>query len=385
MDHLKILMDLIAIDNTVPPGKNYEQTIDYLEPLFKLFGCETQKIHIPKEFAAGEEGRLNLIAHRRNPGKRRLIFYTHIDVVPVQGWDGFNPRVVAGKVYGRGAADMKGALVSLLIALERLKGKMTNYDVSCLVTVDEETGHGFGDELRYVRSFLEPVSGADFFSLDGPNVVQVADLGVYAADITVHGKSVHQGGAFLGENAVENAIRLCQPLIKLGEEVIQKRSQVPCDPNFGLTYLQPNLTITMIHGGIKVNVVPDECVISLARRVLPEENIETVEKEILSVLNSVPGVRWDLKRTMFLRPFPPTLDEPEADKLAQIVEQVTGIKGKYGAMGSVPLDPIGFEWKAKIFGVGIIKPENNPHGIDEFIEIKEVEKLAEIIERFLIS
>jgi succinyl-diaminopimelate desuccinylase len=385
MDYVKVLADLISIDTSVPPGRNYEQALDLLGPLFRQAGCQTEKVYIPRERAGGEEGRVNLIVHRRNPGKRRLIFYTHVDVVPARGWDAFNPRIEDGKIYGRGAVDMKGAVVSLLLAMERLKGRMINYDLSALISVDEETGHADGEELRCIRSYLEPVAGAGFFNLDSPDFVHIADLGVYACEITVHGRSVHQGSAYLGENAVENAIKLCQPLLKLGEEVGRRVSRIPCDPSYKVPYLQPNLTITMVHGGIKVNIVPDECVISVARRILPEEDIEAAEKEILDTLRSVAGVRWDVKRIMYVRPFPPAIDEPEVEKLSRIVRQVTGKTGRYGTMMTVPLDTIGFEWQAQIFGIGLMRPENNPHGIDEFVYIKDVENLAAIIENFIIS
>lgn len=385
MDYQKILTDLLSIDTSVPPGQNFEQAMDLLGPLFSEAGCETHKVDIPEEYTGGEKGRMNLIFHRRNPGKRRLIFYTHVDVVPAKGWDAFKPRIENGRIYGRGAVDMKGAIISLLMALDRLKDSVIDRDLSGLITVDEETGHAYGEELRYIRQYLEPVEGADFFNLDNPDSVQIADLGTYAAEITVHGKSVHQGSAYLGENAVENAIKLCQPLLKLAEEVSRRKSRIPADPAYGIPHMRPNLTITLIHGGNKFNIVPDECVITLARRILPEEDIDFVEHEIIYALHSVPGVQWDIKRVNFVRPFPPTFDEPEAEKLSGIVEQVTGKTGKYGAMITIPLDLVGLEWKARIFGIGLIKPERNPHGVDEFVCFEDIEKLADIIERFIMS
>ena len=120
MDFLKTLCDLISIDTTVPPGRNYEKAIDYLEPLFQEVGCSGQKINIPPEHAEGRPGRAALICHKRAPGKPRLIFYGHVDVVPAEGWEAFKPRLTETRVYGRGSADMKGAIISLLMALESL-------------------------------------------------------------------------------------------------------------------------------------------------------------------------------------------------------------------------------------------------------------------------
>ncbi|MHC1578552.1 MAG: M20/M25/M40 family metallo-hydrolase, partial [Dehalococcoidia bacterium] len=130
MNYVEVLKDLISIDTTVPPGLNYDKAVDYLEPLCKELGFDTQRVMIPAEYAEGREGRVNLICHRREKSKPRLIFYGHIDVVPAEGWDAFKPRVENGKVYGRGAADMKGSIVALLLAMESLKGRRLNFDVS---------------------------------------------------------------------------------------------------------------------------------------------------------------------------------------------------------------------------------------------------------------
>src|SRR3972149_3241046 len=102
MDYIEVLKHLIAIDTTVPPGLNYDRVVAYLEPLFIDLGFQTRQIIIPAEHAEGREGRVNLICPRRAAGKKRLIFYAHIDVVPAEGWDAFNPRLENGKIYGRG-------------------------------------------------------------------------------------------------------------------------------------------------------------------------------------------------------------------------------------------------------------------------------------------
>ena len=102
MNYVEILKDLVSIDTTVPPGLNYDKAADYLEPVFKELGFETRSVMIPAEHAEGRTGRTNLICHRREKDKPRLIFYGHIDVVPAEGWDAFRPRVENGKLYGRG-------------------------------------------------------------------------------------------------------------------------------------------------------------------------------------------------------------------------------------------------------------------------------------------
>jgi succinyl-diaminopimelate desuccinylase len=382
MDYTRILGDFISIDTSVPPGINYDKAIDYLQPLFQEVGFESKKISIPKEYAEGREGRINLVCHRRGRGKPRLIFYSHIDVVPAEGWDAFKPRVENGRIYGRGAADMKGAIVALLLGLDALKGKPLKYDTSVMVTTDEEVSQA--SQIRYLTQFLQPVSGAYVFSLDSSfGYVAIANLGVLQMDIKVKGKSVHSGLSHLGENAVEKANLLVGALLELKNEVIQRKSAIDVHPDTGLSKMEAKLNINQIEGGLKVNIIPDQCLISLDRRLVPEENIEEAEREIMDALSSVKGINWEVER-VFRIPTAPPCHDPIVDELARIIERVSGQSGKFGEMGSGDLPHIvTSEWKGREFGLGVIRAECNIHGKDEFVYQKDVEDLAEIISRFL--
>lgn len=381
MNYLEVLKDLISINTTVPPGLNYDKAIDYLEPLFKELGFDTQRITIPAEYAEGREGRVNLVCHRREKGKPRLIFYGHIDVVPAEGWDAFKPRVENGKVYGRGAADMKGSIVALLSAMESLKGKRLNFDVSVMVTTDEEFHQA--SQLQYLRQYLEPVSGAYFFDLDSSfGYVSIAGLGELQVDIKVRGRSVHSGLAHLGENAIEKASLLIQALLDLKHKVEQRKSDVATHPDTKLDRMEGRLNINMIKGGIKVNVVPDECLISIDRRLIPEENLDDARKELLDTLTSVPGVTWQLERVFGIPTVPPSND-PIVDELAGIIGDTIGEGNKFGEMGSGDLDHIVATWGGRAFALGVIRPECNIHGKEEFVYLQDIEDVAKIIARFL--
>ena len=382
MDYVKVLKDIISIDTSVPPGWNYEKVVDYLQPLFQDVGFETEKIYIPREHAEGREGRVNLLCHRRELGKPRLIFYSHIDVVPAEGWDAFNPRVEEGKIYGRGAADMKGAIAALLLGLEALKGKPLRYDTSVMITTDEEVNQA--SQLRYLTPFLQPTSGAYFFSLDSSfGYVSIANLGVLQMDIKVKGKSVHSGLSHLGENAVEKASLLMEALLDLKRRVVQRESAIDVHPGTGLSKMEPRLNINKIAGGLKVNIVPDECVISVDRRLIPEEKLEEAERELASTLSSVEGVEWEIAKIHSIPTVPPCQD-PIVDELAQIIGEVTGQSGKFGEMGSGDLPYIAnSEWGGKEFGLGVIRVECNIHGKNEFVYQKDIEDLARIISYLL--
>jgi succinyl-diaminopimelate desuccinylase len=381
VNYVEVLKGLISIDTTVPPGLNYDKAIDYLEPLFKESGFDTKKLIIPAQYAEGREGRVNLVCHRHEKGKPRLIFYGHIDVVPAEGWDAFKPRVEDGKVYGRGAADMKGSIVALLEAMQSLKGKPLNFDVSVMITTDEEFSQA--SQLHYLKQYLEPVRGAYFLNLDSSfGYVSIAGLGALQVDIKVTGRSVHSGLSHLGENAIEKASPLIRALLDLKHKVEQRKSDVRTHPDTKLSRMEGRLNINMIKGGIKINIVPDECLISVDRRLIPEENLEDARKELLDTLASVPGVTWQLERVYGIPTVPPAND-PVIDQLVGIIADTTGEGNKFGEMGSGDLSHIIARWGGKAFGLGVIRPECNIHGKEEFVYLQDIEDVAKILARFV--
>jgi succinyl-diaminopimelate desuccinylase len=382
MDYLPILENLVAFDTSVPPGHNYKETLDYLEPFFKQSGFQTQQIEIPPDHAEGRTGRVNLVCHRANPGLPHLIFYAHIDVVPAQGWPAFKPRLEQGKLFGRGSADMKGAIPALLMALDKGRNQAFNYDVSVMITTDEEFSQA--SQLRYISRFLEPLKEAYFFDLDSNfGYVSIANLGALQMDILVKGRSVHSGLSHLGENAVEKAVFVLEALLKLKSKVTSRKSRILTHPETGLDRMTARLNINMIQGGLKVNIIPDQCVISIDRRLIPEENLTEARKEIIDTLATVQNVNWEIVREYSIPTLPPC-EDPVTDKLADILREVTGESGKYGEMGSGDLANIVVnEWKGKEFGMGVIRTQSNIHGINEFVYLKDIEDLSKIIYRFL--
>ncbi len=146
--------------------------------------------------------------------------------------------------------------------------------------------------------------------------------------------------------------------------------------------MEGRLNINMIKGGIKVNIVPDECVISVDRRLIPEENLEDARKELLDTLASVPGVTWQLERVHGIPTVPPA-DDPVVDILASIMCDASGQANKFGEMGSGDLSHVVAAWGCKAFGLGVIRPECNIHGKEEFVYLQDIEDVAKILARFV--
>ncbi len=276
---------------------------------------------------------------------------------------------------------MKGSIVAFLLAMESLRGRRLDFDVSFIVTTDEELSQA--SQLRYLKQYLEPVSGAYFLNLDSSfGYICIASLGALQVDIKITGKSVHSGLSHLGENAVEKASLLIQALLDLKGKVEGRRSSVAVHPHTGLNRMVGRLNVNMIRGGIKTNIVPDECLISVDRRLIPEEKLDDAREELLETLASVPGVRWELERVFGIPTVPP-VDDPIIDRLLGVMQGTIGEGGKFGEMGSGDLSHIVSSWGAKAFGFGVIRPECNIHGREEFVYLRDIEAVATVIARFL--
>ena len=382
VDYVEVLSRLIEIDTSGADAKGCREAMAFLAPRFGAAGLEPVRVEIPSESADGREGRMALVCHRRRQGKDRLLIYTHIDVVPAEGWDAFKARRADGRVFGRGTADMKGAVAALLEALRRVRDLPLAYDLSVLVTMDEETNQSA--QLEYLTSILDPGPAPHVLSMDASfGYVSIANLGLLQLDVAVHGESVHSGLAHLGRNAVEDANRLIGALLLLKERVVQRHSQLRTHPDTGLEVMEPRLNVNRVEGGLARNIVPDSCVFTVDRRLLPSEDVNEARAEMIQSLHSVPSVDWSIRREFVIPPVPPC-DDPEADVLARILRDVTGSSGLYGDMISGDLPGVATRlWGGKVFGLGVIRPEAHIHGIDECVIERDMEQLVEVLVRYL--
>jgi succinyl-diaminopimelate desuccinylase len=234
-----LLRDLIRIPTVVPPGNNYTDMVDYLEPLFQNLGFCTQRVVVPDEHIkaipfplAGP--RVNLVATRDCHREEPVTLYAHMDVVPVDApWtkDPFAGVVEDEKVYGRGALDMKSGIAGILVALEVLEELRLepHFDLVCTLCTDEEIGVYPGvyhlAKEGYVRGHVVNTELGTQLPL---LIAGVAG----AVDVTVRttGRSCHSGMNFLGVNAVEAMVPILDELLQLKAVVERRESSVPLIP-----------------------------------------------------------------------------------------------------------------------------------------------------------
>ncbi|MEV8372376.1 M20 family metallopeptidase [Kribbella sp. NPDC056861] len=210
-----------------------------------------------------EPGRENVsitLAGGNGPG---LLLVGHTDVVPVgDGWtkDPFGGELTDGRLYGRGASDMKGGLAAALVALAALRGAGLSGPVELAALMDEEeTGKG-------IRSYVDSASQSWLGCITAePTDLQtiIGARGDSYLKVSVHGKSCHAGNPADGANAIYGAAAVIAEIEKLHAEL----AKAP-HPLLGAA----TWSVGQIQGGTGGSIVPAECVLVADRRLLPGES-----------------------------------------------------------------------------------------------------------------
>ena len=289
------LCELVSISSVNPPGQ-YGEISQLVEEIFGQFGLETQRIEVPME-ALEVEGvntpRINVLGTL--PGTSTgptLVLNPHMDVVPVgdlSKWDGdpFTVRIENGVLYGRGVNDDKGDIAAYAWALRAIRetGRPLKGKAIIAATVDEESGGHLGTEFLLEKGYLNP----DLAIVEGfTHHVMPASNGVIHMRITTVGVTSHAAFPEEGLNAIEKMVDVLKALQTYRDGLYSKQSSVQ-----GIGH--PTLNIGTIQGGEKTNIVPDQCTVTVDRRVLPEEEAKTVEKEIFNLLADLKKVDPILK------------------------------------------------------------------------------------------
>lgn len=319
-------------------------------------------------------------------GGKSLILNGHIDVVPEgdrMAWkhDPFSGRIENGRLYGRGATDMKGGTVSLLLALEaiiqnriQLKG-----DVIFESVIEEESG-GAGTLATLLRGY----------KADGAIIPEPTNLKIFPKQqgsmwfrITVRGKSAHGGTRYEGVSAIDKALVIVEQL-KLLEK---KRNDIIADPLYENIPIPIPINIGKLNSGNWPSSVPDLAIIEGRMGVAPNETLKEAEQEMEDMLASIQ------KTDSWFRTYPPiiewfggrwlpgniSVDHPLLNVLSESFQDITKKSPKieaspWGTDGGI-LSQVG-SIPVIVFGPGETKLA---HDANEYINLESMFQAAEII------
>ena len=303
------LQRLVRIRTVNPPGENYGEITKVLTETLRDLGLQVRRVPIPRAVQKKTQPdqldypRYNVIAFWDAGAKKTIHFNAHYDVVPVSGkWrhnDPFNPAVEKGWVYGRGSADMKGAITSIIFALRALRATgarpLCNVEVS--FTADEETDSVLGanwvvDHGKVRADYAVVGEGGEG---DG---VCCGHNGVVWLTVKVHGKAAHGSTPQKGINALEKMSALVLALDCYKKILARRKFRTPEGK-----LMTPTLNLGGVFSageGGKVNTVPAFASFTIDRRVLPVENLKAAEKELRTYLKKaaakIPACRIEVEK-----------------------------------------------------------------------------------------
>lgn len=257
----RLLSDIVAIPSVNPMGRYTpvepveRKALEYIERVFEPYGVQMERQR------CSDQHESLLITIPGSDGRTLTLLESHVDTVPADDWPStaFTPRVEGSVLYGRGACDDKGPLVSMILALLEIleRDERPHHSVAFLAAGDEEyaqTGiKHFATLNRHVgRSVIGEATGL---------VPIIQHKGTVRWDVKVHGRSAHTSRAELGRNAIKDAVKVME-LLEQHQKYLKENFRNPLTDG-------PSITITTIQGGRTRNSVPDECTMSIDFRVVP--------------------------------------------------------------------------------------------------------------------
>ena len=365
---VKFCQELVRIKSVNPPGDEL-QAAEYVASVLKKIGLEVELIkHSPTR--ASVLARLK--SSRKKPG---LLYNGHLDTVPVgsEKWihEPFGADVSEGKIWGRGTADMKGGLAVLMVAAKALaEARMPLQGDLIIAATAGEEADSLGATAVAARPDLGPVQ-AVVIPEPSYNDIYVAEKGAFWLELTTQGKTAHGSMPEMGRNAIMMMVTLISELGKMSFPYKEH-------PLLG-GFTQSINTIT---GGVKTNVVPDNCVVTVDMRTVPGQDhraiLRQVEDLIADLSRRIPDFKASVKVTNDRAPVETSPDEPVVQSFADIVAEVAGErpvpKGVRYYTDAVAFVPV-LKAPMIICGPGDAKLAHQPN---EHVEISKLVQAAKI-------
>jgi succinyl-diaminopimelate desuccinylase len=333
-------VQMIRIPTVNPPGDRYRDCADLIGRRLAEWGMAVEMVEAEgRAEHTAEHPRVNVIGRREGRAARPCIHLNgHFDVVPPgDGWthDPFGGVVRDGRLYGRGASDMKSGLAAAAFAVEAIRraGVSLAGSVEVSGTVDEESG-GLAGVAHLCETGHIAAGRTDFVIIPepfGPDRICVGHKGVYWFEVTAHGRVAHGSMPHLGRSAIADAAALVDAIrTRLEPELAARVSAMPVVPEVSR---RPSINANSIVGGqaaqsLQTPCVADRCVVTFDRRFIAEESLDEVRREIADVVADIaaddPARRYTIEDRMSVLPVQAPDDSPLVSALSSAITRVTG-------------------------------------------------------------
>jgi acetylornithine deacetylase len=375
LETTRLLSDLVARPSVNPMGRAlsspdlYEHRVTaYLEEFFRGLG-------VPYERQTVAPQRDNILARWEAPGARRtLVLEAHQDTVPTDGMtvEPFAARIEGGRLYGRGACDIKGGMAAMLAAFARLVRERPAGAATVVMACSVDEEHTFLGVQEMVKRGLR----ADMAVVAEPTQLRIvnAHKGLVRWKVSTAGRSCHSSTPEQGVNAIYRMGRVLGAAARYAEVLRDS----PPDPLLG----PRTLSVGRIEGGTSVNTVPDWCRIEVDRRLIPGEEPQAAQGQFTAFLKEELGPEVPFECGPLWITCPALAPDLSGELVARLGACLDAVKGShqvvavpYGTDAST-LAAAGIP--AIVFGPGDIA---RAHTCDEWVPLDEVAEASEVLYR----
>ncbi|ORM71115.1 M20 family metallopeptidase [Pantoea rwandensis] len=389
---------MLAVDTCFPPGNGYAQFADLMTQLLTPMRFSFERVSVPEDLWQAPDGsaygeRVNLLATLNCGAAENCNLYFHTDTVPAgDGWR-FPPlalTVAEGKLFGRGAADMKGTIVAAMAAIRAAQvcNLPLRFNPVFLLCTDEEGGLYPG--IRYLAE--QQRFAGHLLSFNGGAVPRIwaGCFGSIDLKIIITGRSAHSGDPLHGINAIEAALPLMNALYQLKGQVEQRASAMPAPPHYQGKPLTSLLTLAAAQGGSKGSTIPERFELLINRRYAPEEAFDDVWQELTHCIHQAmqgsPALDVSVQMIGHLAPVA-NPDGPHWPRWQAALSRGFGFKAKeFKPWGSSTSSDMGWVQQAgmqEILLGGLARPDNRIHAADEYTTMADVIALSQSILAYL--
>ena len=350
---LKLSQELIKINSTKDNPENLAMVLDVAKKELKGFNC--------KKFNKNNCPSLLFYNTKKLPKKFKILLNAHLDVVPGKNYQ-FKPVIKNGKLYGRGAIDMKTAAAVEILVFKEIANKL-NYPFGLQIVTDEEIG-GFNG----TRYQIEKGVKADFVIAGEPTNFDVNNKakGIIWATISTKGKSAHGAYPWKGDNAIAKMNQFLNTLYKT--------FPIPKKEVWETTINVAKIETT----NETFNKIPDTCTLSLDVRYIPKDE-KTVVRKLKKILPKSfelemkvnESCQFTKKNNSYIKILQ-NITKKVTKKPSSLISQHGGADvrhfNKVGCAG-ISFGPIG----------------KGLHTDNEWVNVKSLEQYYQILKKFLLS
>jgi succinyl-diaminopimelate desuccinylase len=374
-----LLDALVRVPTENPPGRELARCAGLLRDALEELGFSPELIELaPTRDLEGPA----IVRGSVGSGAQLVYFHGHFDVVPAQSRSQFEPQRRDGRIIGRGTADMKGGLVSMLYGaaaageLGLLDGRTIVFHFVC----DEETGSTAGSGHLREAGLIDPDAIAMLTAEPTGGVIWHACRGAITLRVRTSGREAHVGYVHEGVNAFEHMIRIAEPLTALSHELLDKRTSFPVESEAAAGSM---LVVGGQAGaGAGFNVVPGTAWFSIDRRFNPEEQLDQELARLTGIIeDAADGAEVDIEVLQAQPSGSTDQDHPTAQTLARCIEAVEGAGARFQLCPGV-LDT---RWYSQLgipafaYGGGRLDISHGPH---EYIDEEAMRRCAAVYALF---